>query len=254
MSDALKEKLSREFKEQGVAKLSSADVAGFVKGETAKTAEPVTGTVDATVSDKKLDPMVQIADDGKPGEVIAGKVAAADSNPRVEPLVDTAEEASVLAVVTVTAADRDAFLDALVTGDRYVQPFSLFNGRITGKLRCRSQAESYAVMQQLNRECREGGVTNALEYSTRLRDMLLAAQVQELNGTEYTELAAPLLQTVDSGKQIKPAWLAQVAYWEAKNEGLIAALYVELKKFERKYWLMVDNADDQNFWNPGGSI
>ena len=253
--DALKQKLEGEFKQKGKVNLSSSDVGAFAKPDPAD-AGPVQGDVKVGADKKTEDPLMEAAEAGTPGKSIntrsneySGKQA------RVEPLADTAEEYTALEQLTITEEDREAFLDALVTGERYVRPFSIFGGKIKGKLRCRSQAESYAIMQVLSRETRDGGpITTALEYATRLRNMLIAAQVQELNGEEYATLQDPLLQTVKGSEVTPPGWLDQVAGWEAKNEAIISGLYNELKKFERRYWLMTDNADDQNFWRPEGSI
>lgn len=256
MSNELKEKLATEFKEGGRAGLSSADVANFASGKKLpdKPVEEVTGDVKTHVKADRIDPMVTVAEDGDTGRAVAEAAPNDAKSGRIEPLVDTAEEMSALESVVVTESDRELFLDALVSGERFVLPFSTFNGRLSGKFRCRSQAESYAIMQQLNRECREERIFNALEYATRLRNMLLSAQLVELNGDTYVTMQEPLLRTVD-GKNVKsPGWLAQVDELEAKNEAIVSALYVELKKFERKYWLMVDKAEDQNFWSPGESI
>jgi hypothetical protein len=92
-----------------------------------------------------------------------------------------------------------------------------------------------------------------LEYATCLRSVLLAAQVKILNAEEYTELQAPLNRTVNGQDVTEPGWLSQAELWAAKQEGLNSAIYNELRRFEQKYWAMVDGAEDQNFLNPEGS-
>jgi len=248
----LKDKLKEEFKTSGKATLSSADLGSFTTPAAGDkpTQEEVVGDVDVTATATHVDPMVTLAEEGDTGKHVGQTVAKDAGDARIEPLAETQEEVTMLERLVLTEAEREAFLDAIVSGNRYVAEFVTFGGRVKGKFRCRSQAESYAIMQQLNRECRSERVNNALEYATRLRNMLLAAQVAEINGEAYTEFNAPLLQTTNGSKVDLPGWLAQVDVWEARNEALIAALYTELKKFERKYWLMVDNAADQNFWNP----
>ena len=83
---------------------------------------------------------------------------------------------------------------------------------------------------------------------------MLAAQVDQLSGQGYPELKAPLLAMVEGpDKIVPPGWLDQVAVWESKPEGLMSALYHKLIEFEQQYWTMVDNAGDQNFWNPAES-
>ena len=155
--------------------------------------------------------------------------------------------------VEITPMERDNFVNALVTGDRYLSMFELFGGKITGSFRSRSQAETQAILVQLTRECRDAIITTDAEYGTRLRSMLLLTQVAQFNGMDYIALKAPLLSRVDGAKITPPGWLGQLEAWETKHEGLIVAIYSELQLFEKKYWTMVRNAKDQNFWNPAVS-
>jgi hypothetical protein len=205
--------------------------------------DPLLDAADKGASNDRLQSMQEVPlQDGRIGNGIGNGNGNGSANP-------------AKIKIEVTQDERDAFLSALLSGDRYVLPFKLFGSAMSGTFRVRSQAESKSIVAQLTRELRAGTVTLENDYGSRLRSMLLAAQVQELNGTTYTELAAPLMETVQAdGQKQAPGWLAQVEVWERAPEGLVTALYEALKTFEQKYWTMVDSAKDQNFWKPAGSI
>jgi hypothetical protein len=79
--------------------------------------------------------------------------------------------------------------------------------------------------------------------------------VRNLNGLEFPILAKPLLRVVTKpgDEDNDPAWVDQVAVWADKDEGLVTAIFEEIKLFEIKYWTMVSNAKNQNFWKPAAS-
>jgi len=246
---SLKEKLKQDLATDGKVAISSEDLGEFKTKEAEVNAAREGAAVSTKVSETaKKDPMMAAGADGDPGQAISD--TSGSTAPVAEQAGDLTRGLILPDEIIITNKEREAFLDALVSGDRFKLSFSIFNGRITGVLRSRSQAESHAIIQQLNRESTQGAVMTQLEYATRLRNMLLAAQVEELSGEAYVELASPLLQTVKGDETVKAGWLPQVNVWVDKNEGLVAALYRELQKFERKYWTMVENSDNQNFWNP----
>ena len=213
---------------------------------------PVVGDVKVAVPpDADQDPLLSraasavgsgIADD------LAGIGAAASAN--VAPVPD---DAFAPAEVTLTEAEREAFLDSLVSGHRYERRFSLFGGRVTGRIRCRSTEESQAIATWMNAGVRELRFKAPLDYAVEMRNCLLAAQVMELNGTRFPALQQPLFRTQAGDTVTDPGWLAQTAVWVQQPEPVVAAVYEELRLFERKYWTMVVHAQDQNFWNPAES-
>jgi len=247
----LNEKLQQDL-ERGNVNLSSADVADFGKSEAR---EETKGDIVAPVpKEAENDTMINKAASGEPGQELNENVRRTAEDEKAARDPSGSCYAALPEAITLTQRERDAFLDTLISGDRFTLPFTIFNDRVTGTFRCRSQKESQAIITQVNRECREEKVTSPLDYSTRLRNMLLAAQVAELNGDAFPPLKEPLVRTVEGEDKITPAgWLEQVALWESKNEGLVSAIYHELQLFERKYWTMVNNANDQDFWNPAGS-
>jgi len=251
MAEDLQKKLKDKL--QGGQGISSSDVADFERP--AEVAEPIKGDLKAKVPvEADEDDMIKEAAKGDAGPRI--NKAAERVIPAGNPLYDPS---ALPDEVTITEEERNKFLEAIVTGERLELPFSLFNGKIKGKMRSRSQKESTAIVTQLNHEATGEKLETALEYSTRLRNMMLAAQVAELNGRQFSVLMGPLHSVSqgkdENGKEIidPPGWLGQIEYWEETHEGLAGALYHELQIFERKYWTMVKNAADQDFWVPAES-
>lgn len=239
----LKDKLKDELN-QGNFALSSKDLeAQDDKG----TGADIQGDVTVPVAPAAKKDLVVGNQDAK-GPADALKTQTDQPTERVA-LVDLPVETVVL-----TEQDREAFLAALVSGKRFQLPFSLFGGKIQGVFRCRSQGESHAVISQINRELQKEQLYSMMDYATRLRAMLLAAQVEELNGEHYAVLQEPHLAVRTSVTETtEPGWLGQAKQWEGRDEGLVIALYKELQIFEKKYWTLIDNAKDQDFWKPAGS-
>lgn len=155
--------------------------------------------------------------------------------------------------VEVSQAQKDAFCDSLVTNERYVERFSLFGGRMTATIRSRTLAETDAIEAYLRRQVATGMVNTSLDYANLARKVLLAAQVQELNGVVYEPLKAPMTYVEkDSGLE-PPAWESQLHIWERQSGAVAVALIRCVTEFEARYWFMVDNANDANFWNRGES-
>lgn len=164
--------------------------------------------------------------------------------------------------VDITEEDRSAFLQALVTGGRYERPFSLFGGKLTGVFRCRKIAESDGIIAWLSHCVNKGKADARIEYLTLMRDAMLAAQVKSLRGMvneDFPELKEPYGPTRvadgDKGDRIvEPGWVAMAKSWGNRPEALVTAIHNELQMFERRYWAMVMDAGNQNFWNPAASI
>ena len=253
----LKEQLKQELAEGKEIKITSADVAaGRVVSnvsDTPATPAVASGPVEVPASQKPgIDPLIQGSAVGDTGKNMAGTMEAVSD--KEKQAVDLTGARLMKATVVIDPGTKASFIDSMITGKRFKLPFSVFGGKVTGVLRSRSQAESLAIIARINREISDKTVNNGLEYATRLRNMLLATQVDSLGSDSFVELKAPLMTTVEGpDKVMPPGWLPQVQVWEAKGEGLASALYQELIVFEQKYWTMVDNAGDQNFWNPAES-
>lgn len=178
-----------------------------------------------------------------------GNIVPADE--RNAPLLDGSDGFDDDLEIVITDTDRDTFLDAVVKHTRFTQDFTIYGGRITGTLRSRTQAETRAIISQLQREIRSGSIAVDADYTVRLRSMLLAAQVASVDDVDYVELAQPLNPVKDAdGNIADPGWLKQAAEWESADEWYVTAIYDVLRKFEAKYWTMVSNAANQDFWRP----
>lgn len=244
MSGNLDEQLKQRLANTGA--LSSADIAAA--------AAPVLETPQIDVNA----PLTTKLDQKQIGDPIAKKTVDQPATQSVtmeamamDPMVP--EDQGELDVTT-TPDERDAFITAAVEGRRLMLPFSIFGGRLQGMLRSRTQAETRAIITQLQREVRNKDIVSDADYSLRLRGMLLAAQLAVYNGVENPALVAPLMtQRAPDGKEIAPAWLLQADSWQTRDEGLVAAVYEQLRLFEMKYWTMIRHAGDQNFWNPAPS-
>lgn len=209
-----------------------------------KAPQAVHGDVKAQVPKIADEDNLLNAGKGEIGSSLSSTADLADDDPTKPDSLFLTEE------VTLTEEERDQFLQALITGQRYEQSFTIYGGAIKGIFRGRATEESEAIAAWLNAGFRAGKYTSMLEYAIAVRNTMLAAQVKELGGTRFTEFKAPLYKTVDGDKVTEPGWLAQADHWSTEPEPVVAALYEALKLFERKYWTMVAHANDQNFWHP----
>lgn len=156
--------------------------------------------------------------------------------------------------VEITEEDRNAFLDAVVNGERMTRPFSIFGGKLTGTIRARTAPETRAMVSVIKKWMDSGHVNTKADYDAVHMPAVLTAQIAELNGTEYPCIREPLMYSVDGdGNDIDPGWLPMWKKWYDKPEGIIVGLFEAVKRFEYKYWTMVGRAEDQNFWSPAES-
>lgn len=271
---SLKEQLAKELKEDKPAgtkekrdveltadnpvfSMKSTDMGGG-SGAEASISEPTTGDVDVEVPDEAQtdgDPLIASAE----GAEGTGKRLSNDASMSSDgtKLFDSLFEKAEMRVV-LTQEDRDAFLQSIITGERYKRPFSIFNGAVTGVLRCRSMKESEGIAAWMNVGLRTARYQTQMVYSAELRDALFVAQVEKLQDVEFPEMSGPLSPT--AGEDIKtwtdvvpPGWVSATAVWREMPEAVVSGLFDELRTFERKYWTMITHAQDQNFWNPAVS-
>ena len=205
--------------------LGSSDVSAFSRGTKEERIDR-TGEVSSVpvASEALKDPVMKAAETGAHDTLKTRIEEATKTVPQTTDMTQSMADNDL--VVEITPAEKNAFLEALVTGDRYQQPFTLFAGRITGLLENRTQSESSAIIAQLNRKVRDGRITNVMEYSGRLRSMLLAAQVRMLKDNAYEQLARPLMATVKSPTEVvAPAWLPQVDIWAEMGDAITTAIF-----------------------------
>lgn len=181
---------------------------------------------------------------------VVAKAAGNDASKALEANPDGAEplRPTTLSTVVITADDKASFVNAFINNTAWKQSVSLFDGQVKMTMRSRSSQETRAILTRLEKEVREGKIMSAAQYNTRLRDFILAAQVEEFNGIQFDPLKAPYMSQIVDGKEVEPAWLQQVAYWESLQDHVVAVLYREITEFERKYWALIHGANDANFY------
>lgn len=153
----------------------------------------------------------------------------------------------------ITAQEKIAFIEAMISGERYTQQFMLFGGRISLTVRSRTSAETHALYAYLRyRLAHRDEHLDVVEGDVAY--MPLVSQVEELNGVKFHEMKAPLTYEERDGVDIEPGWLEDFKTWKQRPEGLTSAIISCIQLFEYKYWIMVKEANNKNFWNTDTSI
>jgi hypothetical protein len=166
--------------------------------------------------------------------------------------------------VIITQEDKDTFLEALVTGERWCRSLSLFNGRLPIVLRSRTNAETRAMHNEVQRRAAAGEYQTVTDMQGVMRLVSLRFHLQEIQGVEYQPPEAPLLAQIDTvrnsaGKVVAvnvaaPGWYDEMMnFYNELPEAVVTSIYKEIREFEYKYWTMTLNCSDQNFWNPDSS-
>lgn len=254
MAEDIKARVAQKLRDSGG--LSARDIATYTAPPREKPAvDPmtVTSTVDKLPKAAEYDPAIAAADTPTSGEQLAEDIAkTAEPPPTAPDMLDLAEP------LAITPDDKQRFLEAVIYGTRFIRPFSIFGGKVTGSIRSRTARESHALMAELRRQYLAGEIAGDIDYGDRQRWAALRFQVQEVNGTEYPPPQEPLLaqKELDNGKAVvkPPIWVAEAATFFSKNESeaFVAALYREVNKFEKIYWALVNHASDQAFWQTEG--
>lgn len=191
------------------------------------------------------------------------KTAKTDSAKGNEPMleaVDSSEEdrKGVIGyqehdVYEITDEEKAQFIRAVVTGDRYRATARLFGGNMVVKFRSRSVDETEAILSYLHRKGILGEFSTRSDMSNATVAALLTAQVEEIDGVAYPEMKRPLKFSQNGGTVEDPAWVSDADGWRRKPEFIVSALGRALIEFESKYWAMIDESKNENFWNPGTS-
>jgi hypothetical protein len=252
MSEApsLQTRLQKHLAETGT--LSEADVATFTPaGADEDSKQPGAGMSEDTQL-PSVDPGVHddvdaLAGDNSAQDTLTGQIdgMANLSTPLAQPSMD----------VTITPEDKEEFIRAIISGDRMQLQVPVCGGKLRVALRNRTMPETQAIIAQLRQEMDSGEIVTNLDYSVRLRAMLMAAQVAELQGVVHPTLDSqePLRYTQDKDEVIPPGWLDSVKHWATLPEGLHAVIWNCVWEFETKYWAMVQDAKNQDFWLPEAS-
>jgi len=153
--------------------------------------------------------------------------------------------------VKVTQEQKDAFIDCLVSGDRYRESFTRFGGKLLVTVRSRTSDETSAILSYLRRKTLRNDSIDI--YSTYVRRAIVAAQVEEVNGVKYDVLKKPYYFVETPEGLTVPGWEEQMDMWGEKPEQVFSTCADCVIEFEARYWHMMSHASDENFWKPGES-
>lgn len=202
---------------------------------------------DATKLDSPVDVEAGIREDSQ-------LMAAREAVEREENRVSEANPKEEPSAVEVTRSEKDAFLEAIVTGGRYRWSTTLFGGRVYVGFRARTIAESEAIDSYIRRLVNDKRIVVGTEYADVMRLCLLVADVERLGEDKFPEMGAgDLFAKVGPDGTTMPEWTRMLDVWRSKPEGLVNAVLPELFKFEAKYAEMVRRGADENFWRAAES-
>jgi len=151
--------------------------------------------------------------------------------------------------ITITAADKKRFVDAVVANSRYTRDYALFGGRVTLTVRSLTADESSALATWT---AKMGTSDSAGMFAGRYRKYLMAAQLSRLDGVDMPPLETPLFETLaEDGKTVvPPGWVKRCDYFDSMGIGKFNAIMGCLADFDLIYSTLCQNAEDANFWNP----
>lgn len=242
--------------------ISSGDIAEFTRSVNKESEEDRVDplTEDSTVDvpkEAKDDQLMQAGDMTEQQNDVQRAIAEDPSGMNYAPDLSILEPIA-LDEVDITSEEKELFIDSLVTGDRFKLPFSLFNGKVEGTIQNRLNGETRAIIQEVNRRTVVEEIS-PVRFSELVRQAILRFQIVEVNNKTYEPVTGDLHAMVseEDGKEVvkEPKWYkeAETFFGSDKNEAFTAALYRAVQIFEAKYWAMVKNAENQDFWDPEDS-
>lgn len=151
--------------------------------------------------------------------------------------------------IIISPSDKAAFIDAIVSNDRFKKEYSLFGGKMKATLRSLTSDEVNALATWT---AKQGTKDSAGLMSGRYRKYLLAAYLERLDGVEMAPLEEPLYETVGSdGKTVNPpAWVDRCKFFDGMGYGKFQALMSLVGEFDSLYSTLCEKAEDANFWSP----
>jgi hypothetical protein len=254
----LQQKLREHMASTG--QLSSSDVAAFQRGSDPEEQPQHTGAAmhEATVVDKQAQPAEDKTD---------AMILAAGGPTDTQQLEESAEDTTLKDLnpmeritqrrnkVVITPADKEAFIMSVIHNTRMELTFQILGGRVTVRVRSRKVPETRAIVAREQFELTKEIMKTRMDYTLRLRSMLMTAQIAEFRGEVYEEMQAPLQPVVRSeGGAEDPGWVKWIDYWAQQGDGIHALLWNCIQTFEDKYWRMVEDAQNADFWQPAASI
>ena len=151
--------------------------------------------------------------------------------------------------VVITPSDKAAFIDAIVSNDRFKKEYSMFGGKLKATLRSLTSDEVNALATWT---AKQGTKDSAGLMSGRYRKYLLAAYIEMPDGVEMAPLEEPLYETVGTdGKTVQPpAWVDRCKFFDGMGYGKFQALMSLVREFDTLYSTLCEKAEDANFWSP----
>ena len=214
----LEDKLEK-FKETGVVELNSSDMFTSTAEVNNDEREPDALSKSTTVSEEEAEHTDVLLESG---------------SERVNPL-------DLKVDIVITPENKENFINSVIYNKPFEATYTIF-GNITVSYRSRTQKDTSNIFRFIGKQFADKKIGTQAEYTEEVRKMLLACQLTEFNGVEFspiTDYSADSKELLDRLKSI-----------EELNDGVVTALYTKLVEFESIYWAMVNNASNQNFWNP----
>jgi len=178
-----------------------------------------------------------------PGTELKDNLTAEREDTHKERLVDPG---LVPDMVSITESDKEAFLTAAMYDGRFKLPFSIMGGKVKGLIRNRTLQEHNVLVNYLMKLIESKVITTEEEYQQQLRALTLTAQIEVLADKTFPEMQSPL-----DPSEGEAGWLSQYQTWldkDNKGLGITRAVFIEIRKFEAKYWALIQQANNENFW------
>lgn len=207
------------------------------------------------------------AEDAKDGFENVPKKIDVDANASADPILNVAsspqtklhedpriaELDAISKSAIIEPRHKEAFIHAVISGERYYETFDLLGGKMHLVIRSRSTQETDAIIAYSRYMVRIDKIRTDYEYSGLMRKLLALAQVDEINGVKMAEMEAPLFFTENSKERVPPAWEPRIEQWAAKPESILAMTTRCILEFEARYWEMIRHIEDESFWLSEGS-
>jgi hypothetical protein len=236
-------------------KLSAGDVATFTKQEATAPEKPKgqalaeDSTVDAA-GPSKMDPLI-LAGSGETADQAVADIATQTQVSDMNPLDTISARRKA---VTITAADKAAFISSIIHNSRMELEFPVLGGQAKVRVRSRTIPETRAIIARERHELDTGVMSTRMDYTLRLRSMLMTAQISEFRDQQYATMEAPLMPQANAvGDATEAGWVEWIDHWSEIGDGAHALLWSCIQVFEDKYWRMVEEAQDADFWQPAAS-
>ena len=247
----LQKKLREHLKSTGA--ISSGDVASFQRGEAPAEERPDGAAMEENTvieASTPRDPLIAVASDGDTGSRAIQETMAEE-----RPAVPGFDQAMDKRKIVITPADKEAFISSVINNTRMELTFPILGGKVNVTVRSRKVPETQAVVARERFEIADKTIVTQFDYTLRVRSMLMAAQIAEYRGEKYEELQEPLkpVAQVGDAPATAPGWVKWIDHWADCGDAVHAMLWNCIQAFEDKYWRMVEDAQNTDFWKPVAS-